>query len=256
MCLILFACHQHPDYPLVMAANRDEFYARPTRTACWWDDVPELLAGKDLSAGGTWLGVTRSGRIAAVTNYRDPASHNPAAHSRGGLTRAFLQTDSSPQAFQGQLQASRDTYNGYNLLFGSLTDLHYFSNRGSAPSRLSPGIYGLCNHLLDTPWPKVRRGKQAFATALQDREPDPEKLWAILADTTLAADVELPDTGISSTWEKMLSAIRIVGDHYGTRTSTLLTCRKDGLVQFTERTLQTDHRIADVSFRFNLQGQV
>ena len=140
MCLILFACHQHPNYPLIMAANRDEFFARPTRTARWWDDVPELLAGKDLSAGGTWLGVTRTGRIAAVTNYRDPANHNPAAPSRGRLTMAFLLVDSSPHTFQGQLQDSRNSYNGYNLLFGSLTDLHYFSNCGSAPRKLSPGM--------------------------------------------------------------------------------------------------------------------
>ncbi|MDT8421294.1 MAG: NRDE family protein [Desulfuromonadales bacterium] len=255
MCLILFACHQHPSYPLVMAANRDEFYARPTRTAGWWDDAPELLAGKDLSAGGTWLGVTRTGRVAAVTNYRDPAKHDPAARSRGGLTMAFLLAGSSPQAFRARLQAGRNTYNGYNLLFGSFTDLHYFSNRGSAPGKLPPGIHGLCNHLLDTPWPKVRRGKQALALALQEREPDPDKLWEVLADTTPAKDDELPDTGISRAWEKMLSSIKIVGDHYGTRTSTLLTCRKDGLVEFTERTLQKDQRTTEVRFRFTLQGQ-
>lgn len=252
MCLILFACHMHPDYPLVLAANRDEFHARPTRSAQWWDDSPNLLAGQDLTAGGTWLGITDSGRMAAITNYRDPASHNPAARSRGKLTTGFLQQQISPADYQEQLQAQRNNYNSYNLLFGSVEKLHYFSNRGDAPTMLSPGIYGLSNHLLNTPWPKVRRGKQGLAQALKQRKLDPEPLWQILSDPSPAPDSELPETGIGIEWERTLSAIRIAGDHYGTRTSTLLLARRDGVIHFTERTLILEAQSTEASFRFTL----
>lgn len=253
MCLILFACHQHPDYPLVMTANRDEFHARPTRTAQWWDDFPNLLAGKDLDAGGTWLGITRSGRMTAVTNYRDPASHNPAATSRGELTTDFLKRNISAEDYQQYLFQQRNNYNGYNLLYGSVDQLHYYSNRGKAPKMLPPGIYGLSNHLLDTPWPKVNQGKQALTNALQQTEIDPDDLWPILADSTIAQDSELPETGIGLEWERMLSAIKISGDHYGTRTSTLLLYRKDGLVLFFERNLCLEDHATEVSFNFSLQ---
>ena len=255
MCLILFACHIHPDYPLVLAANRDEFRARPTRAAQWWDDCPELLAGKDLSGGGTWLGVTRSGRMAAVTNFRDPASHNPAARSRGELTSEFLQQQIAPEEYRQKLQRRRDRYNGYNLLFGFLDQLHYFSNRDHAPLRLAPGVYGLSNHLLNTPWPKVRRGKAALALALEQRRLDFEHLWPILADPSPAADSELPATGISLEWERTLSAINIGGDHYGTRSSTLLLAGKDGVVRFAERSFVPDRQATEIRFSFTLRRE-
>lgn len=255
MCLILFACHMHPDYPLVLAANRDEFHARPTRVAQWWNDSPNLLAGQDLTAGGTWLGVTTSGRVAAITNYRDPSSNNPAAHSRGALTTGFLQQQSSPEEYQNQLQAQQNDYNGYNLLFGSVDNLHYFSNRGGPPATIPPGIHGLSNHLLDTPWPKVKNGKQALAQALKQRELDPDCLWEILADPTIASDDKLPETGIGLDWERRLSAIRILGDHYGTRASTLLLVRKDGQVDFVERTISLETQTTEVRFTFQLRSE-
>ena len=253
MCLILFACHMHPDYPLILIANRDEFHARPTRVAQWWYDSPNLLAGQDLTAGGTWLGITTSGRIAAITNYRDPSSNNPVAHSRGALTTEFLQQQISPEKYQEQLQTQRNDYNGYNLLFGSVDNLYYFSNRGGPPFTISPGIHGLSNHLLDTPWPKVSKGKQALEQMLKQQKINPDCLWTVLADPTIAADEELPETGIGLDWERQLSAIRIVGDHYGTRTSTLLLVRKDGQVHFVERTLLLDAQSTEASFSFPLQ---
>lgn len=253
MCLILFACHTHPDYPLVLAANRDEFFARPAEAARWWTTDPGLLAGRDLGAGGTWLGVTRTGGVAAVTNYREPAHHNPAARSRGDLPLTFLRQDTDLHDFQVQLRHSRAHYNGYNLLFGTVSDLYYFCNRGGNPKQLDPGIYGLSNHMLDTPWPKVRTGKQALAKALKHSSPDLDLLWDALDDTSQATDRELPDTGIGLAWERKLSSIRIVGDHYGTRASTLLLCRKDGLVQFTERSYSNTGKTSEVSYHFQLE---
>lgn len=254
MCLILFAYHVHPDYPLILAANRDEFHARPAQPAHWWDEHPDLLAGRDLSAGGTWMGITRAGRIAAVTNYRDPASHNPTALSRGELTTRFLLNQPLPEDYTGQLLRQAEEYNGYNLLYGSIDKLHYFSNHSDKSVILNPGIHGLSNHLLDTPWPKVTRGKQALSRAISQQQPDIDQLWDLLADRTIAPDHDLPETGIGLEWERTLSAIQINGDHYGTRASTLLLVKKDGTVQFIERTFKAESEPSEVSFTFSLKS--
>jgi uncharacterized protein with NRDE domain len=199
--------------------------------------------------------VTRCGRLAAVTNYRDPASHNPAARSRGELTSDFLKQRIAPVEYQKRLLRPRDRHNGYNLLFGSLDRLHYFSNRGGEPTPLSPGIYGLSNHLLNTPWPKVSRGRSALALALEQRQLDRERLWSILADPAIAAASELPETGIGLEWERTLSAISISGDHYGTRSSTLLLATADGMVHFIERSFSPAGPATETSFSFSLQRE-
>ncbi|HXH01972.1 MAG TPA: NRDE family protein [Candidatus Competibacteraceae bacterium] len=239
MCLILFAWRTHPEYPLVLAANRDEFYARPTAPMDFWGEAPHLLAGRDLREGGTWFGVTRDGRMAAVTNYRDPSQVRSGAPSRGRLVSDYLLGEHGAEDYLRHLQEQASAYNGFNLLLGEGGALHYYSNHGTEPRRLAPGVYGLSNHLLDTPWPKVRRGKEALAAWLDAAIPDPEALLALLADDTLAADAELPRTGVSLEWERRLSPIFIRSADYGTRSSTVLLRDRRGRVRVWERNYPT-----------------
>jgi uncharacterized protein with NRDE domain len=233
MCLILLAWKAHPEFPLVVAANRDEFFARPTAPADFWPDVPNILAGRDLQGGGTWLGVTRDGRFAALTNFRDPGQVRAAAPSRGELVARFLRGEDSSTQYTAWLSAVAGGYNGFNLVYGDLAELHYFSNCGDRPHRLAPGIYGLSNHLLDTPWPKVERGKSALSAALHAL-PDEGPLLALLRDDAVARDEDLPRTGVSLAWERLLSAAFVRSADYGTRSSTLLRGDADGTLDFTE----------------------
>lgn len=234
MCLILLAWRAHPEYPLVLAANRDEFHSRPTAPAGFWPEAPWVLAGKDLQAGGTWLGITRTLRFAALTNFRDPAHVMAGAPSRGELVARFLTGDVMPGAYLVQLESIGSAYNGFNLLFGDLETVCYYSNCGDEPRRLAPGIYGLSNHLLDTPWPKVARGKSALAEALQGL-PGNEALFELLRDDTIAPDRQLPRTGVSLEWERLLSAAFIRSPEYGTRSATVIVAEADGTVEFEER---------------------
>ena len=169
MCLILTAWQVHPDYPIVIAANRDEFHRRPTAAADWWLDRPDVLAGRDLEAGGTWLGVTRTGIIAALTNYRDPDQHKPQAPSRGGLVLEMLGSEAPMKARLAHLQSVSARYAGFNLLMTNGRELGVFESVPATSRLLDPGIYGLSNHLLDTPWPKVERAKSQLANALNER---------------------------------------------------------------------------------------
>lgn len=236
MCLIFLAWKQHADYPLVVAANRDEFYARPTARADFWEDAPGMLAGRDLSGGGTWLGVTRDGRFAALTNYRGGAVNTAGAPTRGRLVSDFLLSDAPPEAYLDELQTRADEYNGFNLVVGDREGLHWYSNRGGMPSSLTPGVYGVSNALLDTPWPKVERGKEAFAGLLGDERIGADALFELLEDRTVAADHILPDTGIGLHRERALSPIYIETGDYGTRSSTVLLIGADGAVDYHERT--------------------
>lgn len=235
MCLILFAWKVHPNFPLVFAANRDEFHERPSAPADFWDDEPDLLAGRDLRDGGTWLGITRRGRVAAITNYRDPASLKIGAPSRGMLVSDYLRGREEPEAYLGRIMPGADRFNGFNLLVGDPDELFCFSNRG-AREHLKPGIYGLSNHLLDTSWPKVAQGKRALEALLQgEKDLTPEALFALLADRTRAPDDRLPDTGIGLEWERLLSPIFIENPAYGTRSSTVLLIDRNAGVTFIER---------------------
>ena len=234
MCLILLAWRAHADYPLVVAANRDEFFARRTAAADFWDDAPQVLAGRDLEAGGTWLGVTRSGRFAALTNYRDPAHNMADAPSRGQLVSGFLTGMQSPEDYLCELESSAARYNGFNLVFGGPDGLWCFSNCGEGERRLAPGVYGLSNHLLDTPWPKVARGKSALSAALHAL-PNDRPLFNLLRDDSIAPDDLLPRTGISLEWERLLSAAFISTAGYGTRSATVLMMNASGEVRFVEQ---------------------
>jgi uncharacterized protein with NRDE domain len=234
MCLILLAHRAHPAFPLVVAANRDEWFRRPTAAAGFWPDAPDVFAGRDLEQQGTWLGVTRGGRFAALTNYRDPGANRPDAPSRGALVSAFLRSRASPGDYLDALRRDADRYNGFSLLAGDGATLLYFSNREGEVRSLGPGVYGLSNSLLDVPWPKVASGKAQLAAAL-DGCPNAETLLDILDDTALAPDAALPATGVSRDWERRLSSLRIVADGYGTRSSTALLVGADGEVCFVER---------------------
>lgn len=237
MCLILFATDHHPRWRLVVAANRDEFFARPTAPAAWWDDAPFVLAGRDLRDGGTWMGITRTGRFAAVTNFREPENYRVGAPSRGHLVGNFLRGRATPEGYLKGLSRLAEQYNGFNLLVGDARDLAYFSNRAEGAWRLGPGVYGLSNHLLDTPWPKVARGKEDLRAALEGPEGELEgALFATLALRDPAPDAELPRTGIGPERERALSAAFISTPEYGTRASTVLLVGHGGEVRMTERT--------------------
>lgn len=237
MCLVLMAYRCHPVYELVVAANRDEFHDRPSAPLGFWEDAPDLLAGRDLQAGGTWMGVTRAGRFAALTNYRDPRRVKPDAPSRGHLVSGYLQGDQSASAALEQLQSTADRYNSFNLVLGDPDGLYYYSNRAGEPRRLAPGIYGLSNHVLDTPWPKLKRGLSMLRGLLERRRSlTPDDLLQILTDRALAADAELPQTGVPLEWERWLSAIFIDAPGYGTRASTALLAERGGAARMAEMT--------------------
>jgi len=235
MCLILFAYKVHPSYNLILAANRDEFYERPSSPADFWEDSPQVLAGRDLQEGGTWMGIDRTGRFAAITNYRDPASLKNNAPSRGGLVSSYLCGNRSPDDYLAEISTQAKLYNGYNLIAGDRRELFAYSNRDEK-QKLNPGIYGLSNHLLDTPWPKVFRGKKLFTAALSKKGYELETaLFALLLDRKIPSDNKLPDTGIGLEWERVLSSIFIASPIYGTRSSTILLIGKTGRIKFVEK---------------------
>ncbi|MRR05933.1 MAG: NRDE family protein, partial [Deltaproteobacteria bacterium] len=230
-------CRCHPRYPLILAANRDEFYHRPTAPASFWETEPKILAGKDLKSGGTWLGITRNGRIAALSNYRDPSHLLYNAPSRGGLVTEFLLGDIPPAGYLEKLRQRSHEYNGFSIIFGDRKNLYVYSNRGEVPSLLQPGIHGLSNHLLDTPWPKVTQGKKALADILsQGGEPSVDDIFSLLADRSPPDDRLLPDTGVDLETERLLAPLFISGPAYGTRSSSLLLIDQDAEVTFIERT--------------------
>ncbi|KLU65490.1 hypothetical protein DEAC_c26270 [Desulfosporosinus acididurans] len=256
MCLIIFAYDILPDYHLVLAANRDEFYNRPTAAANFWEPESKILAGQDLEMLGTWMGITRAGRFAALTNFRDPASQIKNPRSRGFLVRDFLRSEEPPQRYLENVNHTQSLYNPFNLLAGDLSCLMYFSNQGPVVRDLKPGYYGLSNHFLDTPWPKVQKSKDALINYLE-LNPEgliaPESLFEILADTNPAQDEELPDTGISRDREKILSPIFIAGKDYGTRSSTVLLLDRKQNVFFQERSFYGNSKSwREVIYQFKL----
>ncbi|MBN1664195.1 MAG: NRDE family protein [Deltaproteobacteria bacterium] len=235
MCLIIFSYKMHPKYPLVLAANRDEYYERPTAPAAFWDDAPYLLAGRDLREGGTWLGVTKKGRIAALTNYRNPSGLKQGAPSRGLLVSSYLRSRDDPPAYLSKLNATAGRYNGFSMLVGNPQHLYYTSNFGRT-MELAPGLYGLSNRLLDTPWPKVEKGKKALGAILAGGDdPNPDHIFRFLSDRTVPEDADLPDTGIDRNWERILSSIFIQSPGYGTRSSNVILVDAKNRLTFIER---------------------
>ena len=251
MCLILFAHRHHPEYPLVVIANRDEYYARPSRDAHWWDDAP-IFAGRDLEAGGTWLGVDRRGRFAAVTNVREPGGMQPGARSRGELPRDFLAGDAGAETYLDAVAARAQEYSGFNLLLGDADTLWFFSNRDHGRRRIDAGTYGISNGAFDEPWPKLASGKTELELALAAGV-DPDALTEILTDHRIADDHELPRTGVPLDVERMLSSRFIRSPGYGTRACTVLLIDADGGVLFREDNfIDAEHAGARVEESFTV----
>lgn len=236
MCILFIAIKQHPLYPLIIAANRDEFHARPTQTSHFWPHH-NMLAGKDLTAGGTWMGISKRGDLAALTNIRAPGKERKDAVSRGELVSNFLQNISKNDYYLSTLQNSHLQYNGYNLLFGNVTNLQVYNSFDNSCFALEKGVYGLSNASLDSPWPKLDMGKSALAQYCQHvNNVNKEHLFELLGNSAPAADEDLPDTGIPIEWEKMLSSIFITSPDYGTRSSTVLLIDNEQQVYWEERT--------------------
>jgi uncharacterized protein with NRDE domain len=236
MCLLLIAWKTHPRYRLILAGNRDEFHDRPAAPLNWWPDDPRILGGRDLKAAGTWLGVARSGRFGVVTNYRDLQAPIEGAPSRGNLVPRFLTGATSPKEFLDDLRGAALRYSGFNMLVGGSRSLYYYSNRGpKAPTVLAPGVYGLSNHLLNTPWPKLTRTRERFAALLGDAEVAPDALFSILADREQAPADDLPSTGLPTDWERVVSSPFIVNERYGTRCSSVLMVERNGRTILHER---------------------
>lgn len=251
MCLILFSWKTHPKYKLIVAANRDEFYARPTVPAGFWPEYPTILAGKDLKAGGTWLGIEKSGYFAAVTNYRDLSSIKENAISRGDLIKNYLLSKNEPERYVKEVAENKDNYNGFNLLVSDLKELYYYSNMENKSQKLDKGIYGLSNHLLNTPWPKVVSGKAQFESLLQDETIAIDPLFKLLQNIDQPKEELLPSTGISKDLERALSSIFIKTEGYGTYCSTVLLVDNEGSCSFEERTYHTGTETLAKKYRFD-----
>ena len=262
MCLAVIALAAYPRFRAVIAANRDEFHARPAAPAHWWDECTgagagagsRVLAGRDLQAGGTWLGITGQGRWAFVTNVREPARHDPQAPSRGVLVPAILRDGRDPAAALASTVAGAAGFNGFNVVAGDGLHAAFGSNRAAAAIQtLPPGLHGVSNAQLDTPWPKLARVKAGVARWIESGAPDPRALWEVLADRTIAPDAELPATGLPLERERLVSAPFIVSDTYGTRCSTIIALGRDGSVHFAERSFDPEGRITgEVTYRFEV----
>lgn len=242
MCLIVVAWKSRADLPLVVAANRDEWRERPSQPAHWWPDHPEIFAGRDLQAGGTWMGIAKPGRFAAVTNFRDPSDKRSTARSRGGLVAEFLLGSQAPAEYLRALAGRVGEYNGFNLILGDGASLWYFGSRAGEARPIEPGIHGLSNHVLDEPWPKVIRARNAMAHALAEPDPSPT-LFRLLDDPEGVPDASLPDTGVGLAWERRLAAPLITGEDYGTRCSTVIAFDARGGVRVEERTRDAAGRV-------------
>jgi uncharacterized protein with NRDE domain len=255
MCLIVCAYNCHPDYRLILGANRDEYRDRPTEQARFWPDATHILAGRDRQAGGTWLGVTTGGKLAAVTNYRDPRQQVFDPPSRGKLVAGFLQNQLlTTEEFHKLLNRDGQLYDGFNLLYGTDDELHYFTNRGGSSGPIAPGIHGLSNHLLDTRWPKLTAARSHLTAILQLRHVDPEQIFAALSDPLPFADGLLPDTGVGPERERQLSPLFIADEGYGTRSTTVLLIDRSGGVTFIERSFDHPRTVSSTQrYSFRIQ---
>lgn len=252
MCIINFHYKHHPIYRLIVIANRDEFYDRPTAPAHFWEEDPEILAGKDLQAQGTWLGVTKTGRFAALTNIRDFTNkQREYPTTRGDIVANFLRGKDSPINYLKKLVKIANEYAGFNLIVGDKTGLFYVNNYEKKIMKIEPGTHSLSNHFLNSPWPKVRRGREKLKKyVMKNNLIDNDKLFSIGLDNKLAPDHELPSTGISLELERKLSPLFIKTENYGTRSITVLTIDQNNKVKFTERTFEKGEFATEKEFSF------
>ena len=256
MCTAIIAYKVHVNYPLILLSNRDEFYNRPTEQASFWKDAPHVLGGVDLEKGGTWLGVNKSGRLALLTNYRDFTKHIENPLSRGLLAKSFLVSNVDGETYLNELSQTASDYNPYNIVVGDLDQLYYYSNMFEKPRKLSPGIYGLSNGLLNDPWPKVSTAREAMNAYVHHINPDDtldeETLFSILSSSMTYPLDMLPKTGIPDKLEVDLSSIFIDLDEYGTRMQTLIYVDNLNNVNFTERSRATNGQWKQRRFAFKL----
>lgn len=253
MCLINFQLHQHPKYKLIVAANRDESYDRPTAPAQFWEDESEILAGRDLLQMGTWLGVTKQGRFAALTNFRDPTENVSGKVSRGDIVRSYLAGQTTSINFLENLKKDKDNYVGFNVIVGNPEQLFYYNNIQNKIIEIDAGTHGLSNHFLNTPWPKVTKGKKMLDDyVMKHGKIRPEELFKIIFDAEVAPDERLPQTGVSLELERQLSSQFIKTPHYGTRSSTVLLIDHDNWVTLVERTYEKGTFMKDNRFRFRI----
>lgn len=227
MCILFFAINQHPKYPVIICANRDEFHKRPTKPMHWWPNET-ILAGKDLQAGGTWLGLNNQGRFSALTNFRQPHLIDKNKQSRGDLVlQALAHQDNE---ITTQLAKNSHAYNGFNLVFGQLTNLRCFDSVSQKQQVLSTGFHSLCNGALDDIWPKMALGQDKLADAIKDNTLDIEQLFTLMKSDQQAQTEHLPKTGVPLSWEQLLSSIFIVSPEYGTRTTNIITLDNEGII--------------------------
>lgn len=255
MCLIVFSVNEHPNYKLVMSANRDEFLERPTEHAHYWKEHQEILAGKDLRNGGTWLGINKNGNLAALTNYRDPKKINPQAPSRGNITKNFLLNHTEPTAYTNLLEKQGATFNGYNLLLRYASKMYHYSNVSKTLTELSKGTFGLSNALLNTSWPKVEEAKARLAQALSNDLIDLQQLTDMMQLHHIPEDDKLPSTGVPLEVERLLSPMYIKMKGYGTRCTTALTIDHENVLKFQETNYNEHFEVTDVKkFEFEVSS--
>jgi len=253
MCLILFAKDSHPDYKLIVAANRDEFYARETKPADFWDDNPNILAGRDMEAGGTWMGVNKSGYISMLTNFRDLQNIKQDAPSRGHLVSDFLSKQPEAKNYLLGVEQNGQAYNGFNIICGTADELHYYGNYQNGVHNVEKGVHGLSNALLNTSWPKVVKGRKKLDKVVSNKQIEVNQLFEALYDDVKAPKEKLPDTGVGLEKEEMLSPMFIKSPEYGSRCSTVLLVDRNNEMTFAERSYNIqDFSYSDKSFRFKI----
>ena len=254
MCLLLIAKGIHTNYKIIIAANRDEFYDRPTMRAHFWNDSPSILAGKDMQAGGTWLGITKTGRISAITNFREGLQQKDNAPTRGLLPTDYLRGKINPLDYLNIVKQKANNYNGFNLILGDVENLYYFSNMQNSIEKLENGIYGLSNGLLNSNWPKIVESKIKFENVIRTNNFSAEELFNILNDRSIAKDDYLPNTGVDLNIERILSAVFIKTEKYGKRCSTVMTIERDNKVNIIERTFNNvDDNFTEAFYSFIIE---
>ncbi|MFJ7972881.1 NRDE family protein [Psychrobacillus sp. NPDC096389] len=251
MCLINFQFHTHPNYKLIVAANRDEFYDRKAEPAHFWKDAPNLLAGRDLVGLGTWLGMTKEGKFAALTNYRDPSAVGSGKVSRGEIVQKFLVGSLSSKEYLQSLNRDKEKYSGFNVIIGDAEKLYYYNNIEGEITEIIPGTHGLSNKFLNTAWPKVEKGRESLkAYSSSKMELDVDELFTMMTDSEVARDEELPNTGVGVELERQLSPLFIKIPNYGTRCSTVILVDNNNHITFSERTYTNGKFLSDQRFTF------
>lgn len=254
MCLLTIAYNKHPKYPLIIISNRDEFYDREAAPAHYWEDEPSIYAGRDLLGGGTWIGVSKSGRLAAITNYRDPSLLEIGQRSRGEIVRNFLIEKGSSTIFFEELKKTKNLYGGYNFIGYDGERLLHYNNILDEGGPVLPGIHSVSNASLNTPWPKVTLASEKLEKVLLlSSEEQLIAFKTLLEDRTIAPDEALPNTGVGIHLERILSAQFVKMNGYGTRSSATILFDYDGIIHFSERIYENGEFIQEITEKIKIE---